>query len=369
MKNKSVPTIAFLGSLPPPFGGFTIGLQRLTARLEENGFGYVVYDLLNKRKILPGGVSTKIRSRFWWLLRYVFLAREDLICCHYVDWRLRTAIGLMTLMGKKTLISIGGTSLNDSLEKGNWFKKKMIAFSLKHYSFVIAHNLVIRQLCLSQGVKKDRIEIIPAFIPPILREDDFSLIPRDVWDFMKIHQPVISANAFRINFYNNQDDYGIDMCVEVCANLKSIYPQVGFVFCLPHIGDDNYFSKIKQMIRDKNIDENFLFITQPLGEVYPIWQKSDIFVRPTASDGDALSLREALYFKTPSIASNAAPRPAGTIIFRNRDIGDFIDRVKMVWDNYDYYKSKSEAIEVGNGFNKTLEIYSRMVNKQVHTKC
>ena len=55
------------------------------------------------------------------------------------------------------------------------------------------------------------------------------------------------------------------------------------------------------------------------------------------------------------------PRPEGTILFKNRDIKDFTARVKMVWDNYDYYKSKAKSIEVENGLNKMLEIYNRLV--------
>jgi len=158
------------------------------------------------------------------------------------------------------------------------------------------------------------------------------------------------------------------MCVELCANLKSVYPQIGLVFCLPNIGDYDYFSKMKQEIRDKNIENNFLFITQPLEEVYPIWQKSDIFVRPTVSDGDAVSLREALYLKTPSVASDVVPRPEGTVLFKNRNTEDFVAHVKMVWDNYDYYKSKVESIEVENGLNKILKIYSSLANKNKISK-
>ena len=132
---------------------------------------------------------------------------------------------------------------------------------------------------------------------------------------------------------------------------------------MPDIGDHDYFSKLKQAIREKNIEDGFLFVTQPLDEIYPIWQKSDIFVRPTSSDGDAVSLREALYLKTPSVASDVVSRPEGTVLFKNRDVADFIARVKMVWDNYDYYKSRMESIEMTSGLSEILKVYRSLAGK------
>jgi len=49
---------------------------------------------------------------------------------------------------------------------------------------------------------------ISAFILPTVREEDFKKVPQYVWDFIHQHQPVISANAFSISFYNGVDLYG-----------------------------------------------------------------------------------------------------------------------------------------------------------------
>ena len=43
---------------------------------------------------------------------------------------------------------------------------------------------------------------------------------------------VIKATS-RIAFHNGYDLYGIDMCIDLCANLKNSCPKIGFVFCLP----------------------------------------------------------------------------------------------------------------------------------------
>jgi glycogen(starch) synthase len=53
-------------------------------------------------------------------------------------------------------------------------------------------------------------------------------------------------------------------------------------------------------------------------------KRSSVFLRPTTSDGDSISLREALHFNVPVVASDAAPRPDGSILFASRDQEDFI---------------------------------------------
>ena len=137
---------------------------------------------------------------------------------------------------------------------------------------------------------------------------------------------------------------------------------MGIVICLPHAEKKKYFDKLEQEIKERGLSEHILFITRHLDVVYPIWQESDIFVRPTVVDGDALSVREAMYFKTPVVTSDACPRPEGVTLFKNRDIDSFTDNVEMVLDNYDQFKCKAESIEVESGINKILWVYNYLVN-------
>jgi glycosyltransferase involved in cell wall biosynthesis len=308
--------IALIGPYPPPYGGISVHIQRMAAHLEAEGIECVIYDdsgtERNKKNVIC------ISSLKRWLPKYFFFAKEDIIHYHSPNWILRIIFGLMSFLGKKTIISIHGESLNDSLKSAGWLRTKIIIFALKRASFIIALNPKIKELALSTGVKPENIEVIPSFIPPTVREEDIAEIPQEVWAFMNSHNPVISANAFRISFYNNQDLYGIDMCIDLCANLKLYYPEIGLVFSLPDIGDYEYFNKMKRSIAEKGIETNFLFITKQY-QFYPILMKCDVFVRPTNTDGDAVSIREALYFRIPAVASDAVSRPEGTIVFKSSE--------------------------------------------------
>jgi glycosyltransferase involved in cell wall biosynthesis len=52
---------------------------------------------------------------------------------------------------------------------------------------------------------------------------------------------------------------------------------------------------------------------------------SDIFLRPTRSDGDANSIREALYLGVPVIASDCVERPDQVLTFRTGDIPSYVE--------------------------------------------
>ena len=371
--------IDIIGSYPPPYGGMSIHVQRLSEHLEKIGINHTIYDTtaLRNAQALPrkGKHVVAITSPLKWLLKYFFQNDADLVyLCVGSSWKLRLYFGLIIglIRRKKVIIVIGGNDLSwpyaisclrepDASFSGKLVTKLVIC-SLKQASFIVCVNPDISSLMLSLGIKPSRIETIPGFVPPLVKKEDMTEIPQEVWGFIENHSPIISANAFRIRFYQNQDLYGIDMCIELCASLKSAYPQIGFVFNLPDIGDYDYFNELKRRITEKGIEDNFLFQTEPY-QFYPILMKSDVFVRPTNTDGDAVSLREALYLKTPSVASDVVPRPEGTVLFKNRDVADFIARVKMVWDNYGYYKSKMESLEVENGLSKILEMYRRLASK------
>lgn len=354
--------IALLGAYPPPYGGGSIYIQRLMYGLEKKGIECVVYDFSGEQKDVSDNNVVVVRNPKKWLLKYIFTAKENIIHVHVSHWPLRTVMGLMGLIGKKTIIAFHGESLSDSLRKGNWLKRQMIKFALKSSSFVIALNTDIEQLCLSLGVKSDRVKVITSFIPPSIREEEIAEIPQEIWHFIDSHHPIISANAFRIVFYNDQDLYGIDMCIDLCNNLKSAYPQIGFVFCLPDIGDYGYFRKMEQRIIEKGVENSFLFVTQPY-QFYPILMKSDVFVRPTNVDGYGVSIAEAIHFKVPAVASDVCPRPKGTISFRSRAINDFTSKVKDVLDNYDLHKKRLDTVNLEGNFEKIVKVYQKLLSE------
>lgn len=351
------PNIALIGVYPPPYGGISVHIQRLNEQLGKKGFECIIYDSGKEKEILQKNVKATKNTKGW-ILKYFLNAKEDIVHYHGYEPKSLLLFSLFSIIRKKRII-FTFHSFRYNIKNIGLPHKFIFWMAARANIYFIVVGPQIKEKIISLGIGPESIEVIPSFIPPAVREEDIAEIPKEVWDFMDSHSPVISANAFRISFYNTQDLYGIDMCIDLCANLKQYYPKVGLVFCLPDIGDYEYFKKMKQMIVEKGIGNNFLFITRQY-QFYPILMKSDVFVRPTNTDGDAVSLREALYFKVPAVASDAVPRPEETILFKSRDIDDFTIKVKDVLDNYSFHKKRIGDIKFDDNFHKLLEIYEML---------
>ena len=147
-------------------------------------------------------------------------------------------------------------------------------------------------------------------------------------DFLDIHTPLVTANAFQIAFHQGIDLYGLDMCIELTAKLKSDYPNIGFVFALANEKvNTQYLEKMKQRLRELHIKDNFFLLTGQK-ELWPLFKKADLMIRPTTTDGNAVSIAEALYFDCPAVASDVCDRPEGTILFKSRDLEDLYIKTK-----------------------------------------
>ena len=175
------------------------------------------------------------------------------------------------------------------------------------------------------------VTIQSPFLPPPIEEEDIIWKTYDtkMLHFVTNRKPLIIANASKLVFYKGIDLYGLDMCVDLISKLTTKYPQIGLLFALAEIGEMKYFEESIQRINKANIATHFFFMTGQK-ELWPLFRKCDLMIRPTYSDGYGISVAEALFFNCPAIASDVSDRPKGTILFKNRDFDDLLSKVNDV---------------------------------------
>jgi glycosyltransferase involved in cell wall biosynthesis len=352
-----------VGACPPPYGGVSIFVKRMKEYLDSEGIDNQVWDISNVKKREKNVINMSFP-----LIPFFSLVKKDITLIHYNMAGIigKNYIGFFNkflIKDSKKVLTIHGDCKSKNLFKRN---RKFMIQSLNSFDAIICVKKNDKDYLLKQGISSDIYEI-PAFIPPKVQEQEIKEISQEAWDFINGHKPIISANASDIVFYNAQDLYGIDMCIDLCANLKKEYHHIGLIFSLPSIKDYKYFEKLKQRIIKNKIENNFLFYTKP-SQLYPIIMKSDLFVRPTNTDGDAISIREALYFKIPTVASDIVPRPEGTITFKNRNTEDFILKVKDLMNNYNYYKEKLKRSSAEKNAERIIELYKKLMKHKEFSK-
>jgi glycosyltransferase involved in cell wall biosynthesis len=321
--------LAILGSYPPPYGGVSVHVQRLGPLLKERGISYVVYnatgDAGDGERVIP-----VLSGRKRWMARYFFTAREPAI--YLMSDRLLTwiMVALMArIRGKRVLIRLRNSALPDWIRESAW-RRALAGFSLRGVAGVVCVSERLLEAAKSLGVPQHRLHFSPGFLPPATSTADRADVNPEVWEFIKGRRPIIAANG-KVDWYRGQDLYGLDQLLELATRLKPDYPSLGVVVCMwNHLpGDDQYIENLSAEARRRGVSDTILF-NKRSGVFVPVLAEADVFIRPTNTDGDANSVREGLYLGIPTLASDAVERPAGTIVFRTRDVDDMEAKVRSV---------------------------------------
>lgn len=345
--------IIMVGPFPPPFGGVSIHTSRLTRMLRKEEYEIEEVNTSNN-KVLQSLVLLKL------LLTSKLTSKRPIV--HNHGFRVKSnalIIWLCRVLNIPYIQTIHSFRLdNRQLSK---VEKQLIKYSIKNSSRTIVVSEQIKRDLVNYDSLESKMTVIPAFIPYNEEESNMTggnyIDALGIREFIDSHDFLLCANASKIAFYNNDDLYGIDLCIDLVKNLKDTTDyNLGFIFMLPTIYNREYYSKMQQRIKEYNIENNFIFINKEV-DMVPLFKYVDIFIRPTNTDGDALSVRESLFSGVPCIASDASVRPEGTTIFKNRDIKDLINKVTYVIENISDEKDKAAKLGRLQDFTKE---YSRL---------
>ena len=299
-----------IGPIPPPLGGISVYLYRLS-KIERSS-----YFIQFKRHKL-------------WVIRQIFNRDKKNFIYHNQTLIVRLFLYFFTLISiHKFSLVIHSRSLQIQYNNSNILIKFLMRKMLNQAYFIQVVNPDYKKFLREIRVKNNNIFVKNAFLPPPL-EDEKKIkktYDRKLIKFINCRKPIIVANAYAINFYKNKDLYGIDMCVDLTSLLKKDFPNIGFIFALANEKRyPDYFKFIKDKIKMLRIEDNFHFMTGQK-ELWPIFKLSDLMIRPTCIDAFGISIAEALYFQCPAIASDVCKRENGTIIFHNRDLKDLYEK-------------------------------------------
>jgi glycosyltransferase involved in cell wall biosynthesis len=169
---------------------------------------------------------------------------------------------------------------------------------------------------------------------------------------------VLSTYAWRLTLdAQGIDMYGFDQCIEMIAALKPDFPGIGLAISLPMTGDIAYFRDLKARIAAAGIEGHVLFVAEPLDDVHLLWKASDVFLRATNTDGDAVAVREALSQRVPVVASDASHRPDGVVLFETRNLQAMTGAVRQVLTHREAHVRALAAVSIADNFTPILELY------------
>jgi glycosyltransferase involved in cell wall biosynthesis len=329
--------IVLIGPFPPPYGGISVHLQRLYGYLAKTDFKYLLYNTFSKSESYDNVISVQ-KVKYIWFFYFLFFCNSIVYHLHSPNWFLRFLFSIMArFRSGKFVISIQGRSINEAIENKNFIKRKLTTWMLKEMDAVIACNEEIRNQCIERiGLPREKVHLIPAYIPPL--PDDIKRPKGYINQFIRNHSPVICATGWIGQVYKNTDIYGIDMLIELVEKLLKDFPDIGLILSV-NGGESEQL--INQTIgkSKKIVGNHIFFITEQLDDVVGIYKNCDLFCRPTNTDGDAVSIREAIHVGTPVVASDIVTRPSACILFESRNTVKFEIAVRQTLENLDFFAS------------------------------
>jgi len=304
---KPIKKLLIIGKTSP-IGGVTVHVNRLLDSLKEKEHPYKYIELSFKN--LP--------SIMW------NIPKMDVMHIH--SSRLSFMFLIAAITKFFSLKSILTYHAEIGVHKGvnQWFEK----YAVKWINIPIMLNR--KSLEFAQSLNPRAIQI-SSFIPPISKEKDLSPILINQIDSLKKRTDYLfCSNAFkRFTMPDGRDVYGIGSLIETFSKL----PNLGLI-----ISDPSGENKIYHLKKRKTLE---------------VLKKSDCMIRATLTDGDSISIKEAIYLEKNIICSDVVSRPTPCTTYTNDDTGS---NLFITIQNYKPYAYPE--IQNLNGFLDIYKLYN-----------
>lgn len=348
--------IDIIGTYPPPIGGTSIHLQRLYDICIKNGLEARILDT-HGRECTEGDCRNIVRIKNYrkFIFKYLFDASADIIHSHSHSWVERMILTCKAKLCRQKIV-FTFHSFRDEYTRFSFIQKISVIAVKRFADYFIATSSHVGEKLEKWRVSRERIRVLNPFILPddsIERKLDEE-IEAQVRDFSYI----LCANASNNNHYAGQDLYGLDMCMQLQAQLQKKY-DCCFVYVLTKITDEAYFEQMRHKIDELGIKGRFILVTKPI-DFLALVTRASVCVRPTNTDSWALTISEALYLKCPVVASDVCIREDGCVLFENRNQQDLNRKADEVLANLPSYREKLNDINVKDESSKIFDVYRRI---------
>jgi glycosyltransferase involved in cell wall biosynthesis len=288
-----------------------------------------------------------VRTRLGFALRLVQFAAGGWVLHLHVtgdnptSWLvIASVIGAGRVFGRPPLVTLHSglvpRYLADSARR-RVLARALLAQSCR--SIVVSHE--IAAALKSVGVPPALVEVLPAFLGSQLKPGQ---PPKDFGLVQASFQPLLALADHPSALYGRR------VAFQALKMIARHFPRAGLALFGP--GSRSQAVEAEALaagVRARVHDFGELDHSTALG----LMSRCDAFLRPTTADGDSVSVREALCLGTPCIASDAAIRPQGTVVFRSEDSKDLAKKVIRCLESP---SARPRALDVGPAL---LEEYER----------
>ncbi|HEV3467912.1 MAG TPA: glycosyltransferase family 4 protein [Pyrinomonadaceae bacterium] len=181
--------------------------------------------------------------------------------------------------------------------------------AMRRFDRVVAVNEEIGAWFRQVGVPEGRVRVIRPYAlpaaPPAAEPPDW------LRSFLARHKPVLVSVGML------EPEYDLPLQIEALGRVREQFPGAGLVL----VGSGSLEGELRRQIAAAPYGEHVLLCGDVDRAVtLRVIAGSDLMLRTTLYDGDSISVREAVHFGVPVVATDRAPRPEGVRLVPARDL-------------------------------------------------
>lgn len=346
-----------LGPYPPPRGGVQTNMLAIQDELLENGHQSSIISITKVTEI--GDEKNVYHPRTpLELVKLIFTLKYDILHLH-IGGGLPLRVQMMILIcgmfarGKSvmTFHSGGYTVSDDGQNASPW---NLRGFAFRRFDKIIVVNKLMTEMFEKFGVKSDKVKLIYPFA--LSRPKSGVEIPEKFEKFWEKHEKVLITIGLL------ETDYDLPQQIDVMEKVLAKHPKTGLVI----IGSGSLHESLEKLIASKPYAENILLAGDTDRDVVlHLIERANLMLRTTIFDGDAISVREALFLGTPVIATDNGMRPEGLNLIPIQDI-DALE--KAIDEEFERTEKPHASNEDGwQNIRKVVELYGQVLslNKEI----
>jgi glycosyltransferase involved in cell wall biosynthesis len=300
-----------LGPYPPPNGGIQTHLVALREMLRQRQIPCFVVNLTRTRR--PTSDDVFYPSSGLQVLGLLLLRRYDILHLHIGGriWPRQLALGIVCSMlpGRKSVFTFHSGGYPSSAEGVATTRRSLKAWVFRRFDRIIAVNAEIGAFFERLGVPRERIRLISPHSTPS-ESGSSTALPAAVELFFRDHHPLLITVGLL------EEEYDLPIQSAVMERVREKWPSAGLLIA----GSGSLDESLRKQIEKRPYAEHILLYGDlPHAATLQAVKRADLMLRTTWYDGDALSVREALHFSLPVIATDNGMRPEGVRLIPPRD--------------------------------------------------
>lgn len=307
------------GFYPPPIGGISIYCKRLTEKLHAIDESVIMRDFAQSG--YESECVVRVKNRVLEFMKLPFVPKR-IIHAQFTNFYL---LMMLFFFGWRHHIVL--TLHNRRIVLLDGWKRKVVNRLFRRAKYIIYNDPAYTALlCEKYDIEKGKIVLLPTYMAP--EQSEMRGLTTELEEFINKHEYSLSSNAHRVINNVFGDLYGIDQLIYLMnrlVNEKGL--DVGMVFCIADIFDYEYYDRCVAQIGELGLTDHFYFAVNAPVNGFEVWAHTNLFVRATMSDMEGVSVKEALQFGTPVVASDVCTRPQETVLYKTGDANDLFEKV------------------------------------------